>query len=142
MTIKQISVFLENRPGTLAEATETLSEGGVNLRALCVADTRDFGILRIIADDEEKALACLREAGYATTITDVLAAVIPDDPGSMSRVLMGLAKAEVNVEYTYAFLAEKVENGAVVVLRVDDNDKAARVLQELNVPLGDDQLFA
>ena len=141
MTIKQISVFLENRPGTLADATETLSRGGVNLRALCVADTHDFGILRIITDDEEKALAVLKEAGYATTATEVLAAVIPDDPGSMSRVLRGLAQAGISVEYTYAFLAEKVESGAVVVLRVDDVELAARTLQELNVPLGDDKLF-
>ena len=75
MTIKQISVFLENRPGTLADATETLSKGGVNLRALCVADTHDFGILRLIADDHDKALSVLKEAGYATTSTEVLAAV-------------------------------------------------------------------
>ena len=141
MTIKQISVFLENRPGTLAEATDTLSKGGVNLRALCVADTRDFGILRVIVDDQAKALAVLKEAGYATTVTDVLAAIIPDDPGSLSRVLHALAEASVSVEYTYAFLAEKVENGAVVVLRVDDVELAARTLQELNVPLGDDKLF-
>ncbi|MBR0179621.1 MAG: amino acid-binding protein [Firmicutes bacterium] len=141
MTIKQISVFLENRPGTLADATETLSKGGVNLRALCVADTHDFGILRLIADDHDKALSVLKEAGYATTSTEVLAAVIPDDPGSMSRVLRGLAEAGINVEYTYAFLAEKVDSGAVVVLRVDDVELAARTLQELNVPLGDDKLF-
>ncbi len=141
MTIKQISVFLENRPGTLAEATDTLSKGGVNLRALCVADTRDFGILRVIVDDQAKALAVLKEAGYATTVTDVLAAIIPDDPGSLSRVLHALAEASVSVEYTYAFLAEKVENGAVVVLRVNDVELASRTLQELNVPLGDDKLF-
>ena len=149
MTIKQISVFLENRPGTLADATETLSKGGVNLRALCVADTHDFGILRLIADDHDTAaktgaqaaLAVLKEAGYATTSTEVLAAVIPDDPGSMSRVLRGLAEAGISVEYTYAFLAEKVDSGAVVVLRVDDVELAARTLQELNVPLGDDKLF-
>ncbi|MBR0374945.1 MAG: hypothetical protein IJH59_00145 [Firmicutes bacterium] len=141
MTIKQISVFLENRPGTLAEATDTLSKGGVNLRALCVADTRDFGILRVIVDDQAKALAVLKEAGYATTVTDVLAAIIPDDPGSLSRVLHALAEASVSVEYTYAFLAEKVENGAVVVLRVNDVELATRTLQQLNVPLGDDKLF-
>ena len=141
MTIKQISVFLENRPGTLADATEILSKGGVNLRALCVADTHDFGILRLIADDHDKALAVLKEAGYATTSTEVLAAVIPDDPGSMSRVLRGLAAAGVSVEYTYAFLAEKVDSGAVVVLRVDDVELASRTLQKLNVPLGDDKLF-
>lgn len=141
MTIKQISVFLENRPGTLADATETLSKGGVNLRALCVADTHDFGILRLIADDHDKALAVLKEAGYATTSTEVLAAVIPDDPGSMSRVLRGLAAAGISVEYTYAFLAEKVDSGAVVVLRVDDVELASRTLQKLNVPLGDDKLF-
>ena len=142
MTIKQISVFLENRPGTLAEATDTLSKGGINLRALCVADTRDFGILRVIVDDQAKALAVLKEAGYATTVTEVLAAIIPDDPGSLSKVLHALAEASISVEYTYAFLAEKVDNGAVVVLRVDDVELAARTLQQLNVPLGDDKLFA
>lgn len=141
MTIKQISVFLENRPGTLAEATDVLSKGGVNLRALSVADTRDFGILRLIVDDQEKALAVLKEAGFATTVTQVLAAIIPDDPGSLSRVLHALAQASISVEYTYAFLAEKVEKGAVVVLRVDQVEKAAQVLADNNVPLGDDKLF-
>ena len=141
MTIKQISVFLENRPGTLAEATDVLSQGGVNLRTLCVADTRDFGIMRLIADDQEKALNVLKEAGYATTVTPVLAAIIPDDPGSMSKVLHALAAAGISVEYTYAFLAEKVEHGAVVVLRVDDAERAAQVLTENGVALGDDRLF-
>ncbi|MBR2783982.1 MAG: ACT domain-containing protein [Firmicutes bacterium] len=141
MTIKQISVFLENRPGTLAEATDALYQGNINMRALSVADTRDFGILRFIADDEEKALAVLKEAGYATTVTDVLAAIIPDDPGSMSKVLHALAAAGVNVEYTYAFLAEKVEHGAVVVLRVDDADRAAAALAAAGIALGDDKLF-
>ena len=114
MTVKQISVFLENRPGTLAAATDTLSRGGINLRALCVADTRDFGILRIIADD----------------------------PGSLSRVLHVLAAAGISVEYTYAFLAEQVENGAVVVLRVNDADKATQVLLDNGVTLGDEKLFS
>lgn len=141
MTIKQISVFLENRPGTLAEATDALSKGGVNLRALCVADTRDFGILRVIVNDQAKALSVLKEAGYATTVTEVLAAIIPDDPGSLSKVLHALAKAGVSVEYTYAFLAEKVDNGAVVVLRVDDVDRAAQVLESMQVPMGDEKLF-
>ena len=141
MTIKQISVFLENRPGTLAEATDTLYKGGVNLRALCVADTRDFGILRIIADDQAKALAVLKEAGYATTLTEVLAAIIPDDPGSMSKVLHALAQAGISVEYTYAFLSEQAENGAVVVLRVDKAEEATRVLEEMKVPLGDEKIF-
>ncbi|MBR5430468.1 MAG: amino acid-binding protein [Firmicutes bacterium] len=142
MTVKQISVFLENRPGTLAAATDTLSRGGINLRALCVADTRDFGILRIIADDQAKALSVLKEAGYATTVTDVLAAVIADDPGSLSRVLHLLAAAGISVEYTYAFLAEQVENGAVVVLRVNDADKATQVLLDNGVTLGDEKLFS
>ena len=106
-----------------------------------MADTRDFGILRVIVDDQAKALAVLKEAGYATTVTDVLAAIIPDDPGSLSRVLHALAEASVSVEYTYAFLAEKVENGAVVVLRVNDVELATRTLQQLNVPLGDDKFF-
>ena len=142
MTVKQISVFLENRPGTLAEATDTLSKGGVNLRALSVADTRDFGILRVIVDDQAKALAVLKEAGYATTVTDVLAAIIPDDPGSLSKVLHALAEASISVEYTYAFLAEKVEKGAVVVLRVDNVDWASQVLAANNVQLGDEKLFS
>lgn len=142
MTIKQISVFLENKPGSLAEATEALRRGGVNLRALCIADTRDFGILRLIADDWEKANAVLTRAGYTTALTQVLVAVVADDPGAMSQLLRALAAAQVSVEYTYAFLSKKEQKGAVVVLRVDAVEKAAAILHELGVELGDDELFS
>ena len=126
MSVKQISVFIENKKGELAEVTRYIADNNVNLRALSIADTQDFGILRIICENPEKANEVLQEGGYITTMTDVLAAAISDTPGSLASILEVLSEANVVVEYTYAFLSAKA--GAYMIFRVDDNQVAAAAL--------------
>ena len=126
MSVKQISVFIENKKGKLAEATRYIAERNVNLRALSVADTEGFGILRIICEDPVKANEILQEGGFLTTVTDVLATPISDEPGSLATILEILSEANVMVEYTYAFLSAK--SGAYMIFRVDDNQVAAAAL--------------
>ena len=126
MSVKQISVFIENKKGKLAEATRYIAEHDVNLKALSIVDTQDFGILRIICENPEKANEVLQAGGYITTMTDVLAAAISDTPGSLASILEVLSEANVVVEYTYAFLSAKA--GAYMIFRVDDNQSAAAAL--------------
>ena len=126
MSVKQISVFIENKKGELATATRYLADNGVNLRALSIADTQDFGILRLICDDPKSAEDVLKKGGYISTVTDVLAAEIEDKPGSMATILEVLAEAHVIVEYTYAFLAP--DKKAYMIFRVDDNAVASAAL--------------
>ena len=126
MSVKQISVFIENKKGKLAEATRYIADHHINLRALSIADTQDFGILRIICEDPAAAVAALQAGGYITTVTDVLAAAITDEPGSLAAILEVLSEEHVVVEYTYAFLSDK--GGAYMIFRVDDNQKAAAAL--------------
>ena len=126
MSVKQISVFIENKKGKLAEATRYIAEHDVNLKALSIADTQDFGILRIICENPEKANEVLQAGGYITTMTDVLAAAMSDTPGSLASILEVLSEANVVVEYTYAFLSAKA--GAYMIFRVDDNQSAAAAL--------------
>lgn len=126
MSVKQISVFIENKKGKLAQATRFIAEQNINLRALSIADTQDFGILRIICDDPKAAQAALQDGGYITTMTDVLAAAISDIPGSLASILEVLSQANVVVEYTYAFNSSKA--GAYMIFRVDDNQVAAAAL--------------
>ena len=126
MSVKQISVFIENKKGALASATRYLADNGINIRALSIADTQDFGILRIICDDPKQTDSVLKDGGYLTTVTDVLAAEIADKPGSMATILEVLADAQVIVEYTYAFLAP--DGHAYMIFRVDDNAVASAAL--------------
>ena len=126
MSVKQISIFIENKKGKLAEATRYIADHNINLRALSIADTQDFGILRIICEEPEKADEILKTGGYITTATDVLAAAISDEPGSLAAILEVLSEANVVVEYTYAFLSAKT--GAYMIFRVDDNQSAAAAL--------------
>lgn len=126
MSVKQISVFIENKKGKLAEATRYIADHDVNLRALSIADTQDFGILRIICENPDKANEVLQAGGFLTTMTDVLAAAISDKPGSLSTILEVLSEANIVVEYTYAFLSAKA--GAYMIFRVDDNQSAAAAL--------------
>lgn len=140
MSVKQISVFIENKKGKLAEATRFIADHDVNLRALSIADTQDFGILRIICEDPQHANDVLREGGYITTVTDVLAAAISDKPGSLASILEILSEANVVVEYTYAFLSEKA--GAYMIFRVDDNQSAAVALAGAGIKMANqDDLF-
>lgn len=135
MSVKQISVFIENKKGKLAEATRYIAENNINLRALSIADTQDFGILRIICDDPSAANAALQAGGYITAVTDVLAAAISDRPGSLAAILEVLAEENVVVEYTYAFLSAKSE--AYMIFRVDDNQKAAAALAGAGIKTAD-----
>ena len=126
MSVKQISVFIENKKGALATCTRYIADHGINIRALSIADTQDFGILRIICDDPKSTEGVLKEGGYITTVTDVLATEIADKPGSMATILEVLAEAQVIVEYTYAFLAP--DGHAYMIFRVDDNAVASAAL--------------
>ena len=126
MSVKQISVFIENKKGALASATRYLADNGINIRALSIADTQDFGILRIICDDPKQTESILKNGGFISTVTDVLATEIADKPGSMATILEVLADAQVVVEYTYAFLAP--DGHAYMIFRVDDNAVASAAL--------------
>jgi hypothetical protein len=142
--VQQVSVFLENKSGRLAEVCQTLGRHDLNIRALCIADTSDFGILRLIVNDPEKATAVLQEAGFSVGSTAVIALQIPDRPGGLGAVLAQLDEAGVNVEYMYAFFVRK-EGDAVVLFRVADEvlDKTIGVMQAENVPtLSAEEVYA
>ena len=129
MTVKQISIFVENKPGKLAELTEYLHQSQIYMRALSIAEAQDFGIVRIIVDDAYKTSCVLKDAGYVASITPVLAVEMPDEPGSLFRILKILGEGGVNLEYMYAFLTRKKAT-AYMVLRVEDNEKAIDVLNK------------
>lgn len=128
MTVKQLTVFVENRTGYLSEITELLAQNGIDMKALSIADTKDFGILRLIVSDAGKALKILNEHGIIGKITEVVGVTVPNRPGGLSGVLASLASKGVNVEYLYAFLAGTTEN-AFVVLKATDNVAAEKVLR-------------
>ncbi len=129
MAIDQISVFVENRPGRLVEITNVLGDANVDMRAMSIADTTDFGILRLIVDKPEAALSALREAEYVSSVTKVVAVRIEDKPGSLSAVLKKLAEGNVSIEYLYAFITRKTD-AAYVVFRLDDNELGEQLLLE------------
>lgn len=140
MTVKQISVFVENKPGQLAEFTRLLEKNKIDMRALSIADTEDFGILRIIVDDPYKTVCILKEANYVCSVTPVLAVEISDRPGSLGKVLDVLGENGVNLEYTYAFITRK-KDSAYMIFRVTDNDKAIEVLNKNAIsPICQDEL--
>jgi hypothetical protein len=132
--IRQISVFLDNRLASLAELARHLANKGINLRALSIAETRDFGTTRIIVADPDACSEALHEAGYHFIETDVLAVEVADRPGGMADVLEIIASEQIGVEYAYA-MVEKREGSAVVILRVDDAPKACMVLQARGIHL-------
>ena len=134
MTIQQVSVFAENRSGGILDVIKALGEGGVDIRALSVADTQGFGILRLIVDDVEKAKAILNGNGTIFSITEVVGVKVPDCPGGLARVLTLMADNTINVEYLYAFVSVS-GSSAYVVLRVQDNDQAMAVLKEGGIEL-------
>ncbi|MGE4277594.1 MAG: ACT domain-containing protein [Lawsonibacter sp.] len=128
MSIKQISVFLENKPGALYAMTGVLAQNKVDMRALSMAETKDFGIVRIIVDDVYAATTVLKDAGYIHSVTPVLGVAIPDMPGGLNRVLQVLTDAKVNVEYMYAFLGGKDVDHAYMIFRVEDAAAAGAAL--------------
>ncbi len=127
MAIKQITVFVENKQGAIVSITDTLAKNNVNIRALSIAETDDFGILRLIVNDEETAERTLSEQGYLIKVTEVVGVKIGDDPGKLTAALDVLDKAGINMEYLYAFMA-RTEKHAYVVLRVEDNEIAESAL--------------
>ena len=127
MSIKQLTVFVENKQGALVSITELLSKNNINLRALSIAETEDFGILRLIVNDEEAAEKILADGGYLIKITDVVGVKIGDAPGKLSEALKVLDENKINMEYLYAFMA-RTEKHAYVVIRVEDNNAAETAL--------------
>ncbi|HRU96186.1 MAG TPA: amino acid-binding protein [Ruminococcus sp.] len=127
--VRQISVFVDNKPNQLTGVMKILKDSGINVRALSLADTKDFGILRMIVNDTDKACETLKEASYAVTVTEIVAISIPDTPGQLSRVLDILGAEGVNLEYLYAFLGTS-DRAVSFVIRVDDNDNAAAALNK------------
>ena len=132
MRVEQISIFLENRAGRLAEITRILGEAGINIRALSLADTSDFGILRLIVSDNDKAKATLRERGFTVGKTNVVAVEVEDRPSGLNRILEILSKENINVEYMYAFVQHSGEN-AVIIFRFDDIDAAVKLLLDNDI---------
>ncbi len=129
MKIKQISIFLENTAGRIADVTKILKDNQVNLRAIMIADTADFGILRVIADDSEKALQVLKDAKFTTRTTDVLAVSISDKVGALYDVMALFQDNGINIEYLYASL-EKTGDTAIIIFKVEDADKGLCVIEE------------
>lgn len=134
MWVKQISVFLENKSGRLAAVTRTLGQNDINIRALSIADTSDFGILRLIVNDPSRAYAVLKEAGFTVSETDVIAVEVPDTPGGLADVLDILGAAGANIEYLYAFVSRSSGN-ALVLMKVGDIEKADQALREGHIPV-------
>ena len=134
MFVKQISVFLENNKGSLSRLTRLLSKAGVDLIALSIADTENYGIMRCIVSDTELGVKIMREAGYVARLTDVLAVSVPDRPGGLTNVLTLLNAADISVEYLYSFVRNSGSH-ALVIFRLNDNARGMRVLQEGDVEL-------
>ncbi len=128
MAIRQLTVFVENKQGAVVSITETLSAHNINIRALSIAETQDFGILRLIVNDEETAEKILKDEGYLIKITDVVGVKIGDAPGKLSSALKALDENKINIEYLYAFMA-RTEKHAYVVIRVENNDAAENALR-------------
>jgi hypothetical protein len=138
MKIKQISIFLENRKGRLYDVCSLLGQKGVNIRALNVAETESFGILRVVVDKPEAAIEALKLADITARITDVVAVEVEDKPGGLADILKVLSDAAVNIEYMYGFV-EKSSDKALMVFRFDDVDKAAAILKKHNIKVVGEQ---
>jgi hypothetical protein len=134
MNVEQISIFLENKSGRLAEVASVLSEAGINIRALYLADTADFGILRLIVNDVERALQVLKDNGFTVTKSSVVAIEVPDRPGGLSKILTTIRDAGINVEYMYAFVEKSGEN-AIVIFRFDEIEKSTDILHKAGIKL-------
>jgi len=132
MKVEQISIFIENKSGRLAEITRILGDAGINIRALSLADTSDFGILRLIVNDVDNAKAVLKEKGFTVNKTEVIAVEVPDQPGGLSAILQTLDADQINVEYMYAFV-ERCGGNAVIIFRFDETDRAIAALMKSNV---------
>ena len=140
MRIRQISIFLENRPGQLSAICRDLADADINIATLSLADTSDFGIVRMIVDDHEKAKAVLSQKGHVANVREVIAVCVPDRPGGMAEVMQVLDQAGANIEYSYAFAFHKGEK-AVLVFRFGDNAKAESALKAAGyTTLGEEEI--
>ena len=135
MSVKQISIFVENRPGAMHEMTNVLAENKIDMRALSLAETEGFGIVRIIVDDAYEATTVLKEAGYVNKLTPVVVVAIPDEAGGLNRVLQIFTDNNINVDYMYAILGGKSINEAFMIFKVDDPKKAESVLRAKGIRL-------
>lgn len=141
MKLKQLSLFLENKPGALSSPMRLLAQHDLNILTLSLADTQSFGILRLILRHWDKAKKLLEKAGFVVKLTDVVAIGVPDRPGGLAEILLVLEKAKVNVEYMYAFTLKKEDQG-VLVFRFDDPDGAIQALQKAKINvIGEVDLF-
>lgn len=130
--MKQISIFIENEKGKLAEVTDLLAKRNINLKALSIADTTDYGILRIVVDETDEALEILNKSGFLTKLNNVIGVDIEDKPGSLHRIISALSKEHISVEYTYAFTSVEIGK-AFMVFRVNDNAKACLALNNAGI---------
>lgn len=134
VAIKQISLFVENKPGRMTKVSKTLSDAGVNIRALTVAEAGDFGVIRMVVDDPEKGYKVLHDNGFTVSETEVLAVEMKDIPGGLYEIVNTLGESGVNVDYAYAFVTTKAER-AMLIIRVDNLEKARRVLTDAGIKL-------
>ncbi len=142
MKVKQLKILLENKSGRLADISHTLAENAINIRALSLADTADFGILRLVVNDTTKAQQVLTENGFTVTLTEVLAVEVPDKPGALDCILQMAAKGGLNVQYMYAFSKKSGKSG-MLLFRFDDQDAAVAVFQKAGCRLlSDDEVHA
>ncbi len=132
MKFKQLSVFVENQPGRLAAVAKTLGDAGINIMAMTIAETREFGVVRMIVADPDAGMKALKDAGFTVMTTNVLAIEVPNKPGALGKVLDTFTKAGINVEYMYAFVAKKAD-AAILVFRFDGADKAIQALSGTDV---------
>ena len=139
MFIKQLSVFVENKQGALSKIITLLSDSGVNMRAISIADTQDFGILRVIVNDIDKATEALKNNNVIVRANNVIGVELTDKPGALARVLEVLTAGGVNVEYMYAFVTPGNSDGAYLVLRARDNQKAEKILSDNNIKMLSDE---
>jgi hypothetical protein len=136
MAIKQISVFLENTTGRLGEVTRVLAQAGINIRAISIADTADFGILRLIVDKSDVAVEALNQGGFTTRQSNVAAVEVDDTPGSLARVMELFRKSQVNIEYLYASLEGRTEK-AVVIFKLEDHEKGLKIIKDNDIAMVD-----
>lgn len=140
MRLKQLSVFLENKPGRLSQPCKVLAEAGINILTLCLADTEQFGILRLIVKEWEKAKDVLEKAGNIVNVSDVIAIEIPDRPGGLESILAILEPNAINIEYMYAFTLKRGGN-AVLIARIEDSERALAILGRQGMTVLDSQTF-
>ena len=135
MTVKQLSIFVENKPGRLSDVTAVLKNGNINIRAITTADSSDFGILRLIVDDTDKARECLKADGYLVKVTNVIAVTADDKPGGMAGIMQTLYGANISVEYMYSAFLNPAEAKACLILRTDSIENAIDALNDAGYKL-------